>query len=218
MGEQSGRRMCKQLRLHCPLPDGSRGLCDGQGAMARGDWHRTKDLVCKGTDWIIDQMKKSGLRGRGGAGFPSGLKWSFMPKARPLRTVHSSVSPAQMCAAKAAAAAAVPLNSGSLLRLLSQSAPPCGSVTVVFSRTCWKLVCSDTSPHARFRAATVRPSRKRRPAPQKVPVGMRRWCQRQFSFCQQHFESPARRASPRCSCDGLQHESSQYCRLQDSNR
>lgn len=33
-----------------------------------------------GRDWIIDQMKASGLRGRGGAGFPSGLKWSFMPK------------------------------------------------------------------------------------------------------------------------------------------
>ncbi|MDX2316447.1 MAG: NADH-quinone oxidoreductase subunit NuoF, partial [Gammaproteobacteria bacterium] len=29
---------------------------------------------------IIDEIKKSGLRGRGGAGFPSGLKWSFMPK------------------------------------------------------------------------------------------------------------------------------------------
>lgn len=50
--------------------------------MARGDWFRTKDLVTKGTDWIVDQMKKSGLRGRGGAGFPSGLKWSFMPKVR----------------------------------------------------------------------------------------------------------------------------------------
>ena len=49
--------------------------------MARGDWHRTKDLVTKGTDWIVGEMKKSGLRGRGGAGFPSGLKWSFMPKA-----------------------------------------------------------------------------------------------------------------------------------------
>jgi NADH:ubiquinone oxidoreductase subunit F (NADH-binding) len=33
-----------------------------------------------GRDWIVDQVKKSGLRGRGGAGFPSGLKWSFMPK------------------------------------------------------------------------------------------------------------------------------------------
>lgn len=51
-----------------------------KGAMARGDWHRTKDMVVKGSDWVIDQMKKSGLRGRGGAGFPSGLKWSFMPK------------------------------------------------------------------------------------------------------------------------------------------
>lgn len=48
--------------------------------MARGDWHRTKDLVQKGSDWIVGEMKKSGLRGRGGAGFPSGLKWSFMPK------------------------------------------------------------------------------------------------------------------------------------------
>jgi len=32
----------------------------------------------KGPDWILDEVKKSGLRGRGGAGFPSGLKWSFM--------------------------------------------------------------------------------------------------------------------------------------------
>lgn len=51
-----------------------------KGAEARGDWHRTKDILTKGADWIVDQMKKSGLRGRGGAGFPSGLKWSFMPK------------------------------------------------------------------------------------------------------------------------------------------
>ncbi|KAI6694633.1 hypothetical protein NL676_022343 [Syzygium grande] len=51
-----------------------------KGAMKRGDWYRTKDLVLKGTDWIVSEMKKSGLRGRGGAGFPSGLKWSFMPK------------------------------------------------------------------------------------------------------------------------------------------
>merc|ERR1719213_431771 len=50
------------------------------GAMQRGDWHRTKDILTMGHDWIIDEIKKSGLRGRGGAGFPSGLKYSFMPK------------------------------------------------------------------------------------------------------------------------------------------
>ncbi|SPQ92961.1 NADH dehydrogenase [ubiquinone] flavoprotein 1, mitochondrial [Plasmodiophora brassicae] len=50
------------------------------GAIKRGDWHRTKDLLLMGRDWIIDEIKASGLRGRGGAGFPSGLKWSFMPK------------------------------------------------------------------------------------------------------------------------------------------
>jgi NADH:ubiquinone oxidoreductase subunit F (NADH-binding) len=47
---------------------------------ARGDWHRTKDILLKGDAWIIQSIKDSGLRGRGGAGFPSGLKWSFMNK------------------------------------------------------------------------------------------------------------------------------------------
>lgn len=51
-----------------------------EGAIKRGDWHRTKDLLHFGRDWIINEIKASGLRGRGGAGFPSGLKWSFMPK------------------------------------------------------------------------------------------------------------------------------------------
>jgi len=50
------------------------------GAKRRGDWDGTKDILLKGRDWIIEEMKKSGMRGRGGAGFPSGLKWSFMPK------------------------------------------------------------------------------------------------------------------------------------------
>lgn len=50
------------------------------GALKRGDWYQTKDMVINGSDWIIDQIKASGLRGRGGAGFPSGLKYSFMPK------------------------------------------------------------------------------------------------------------------------------------------
>ena len=51
-----------------------------EGARARGIWSGTKEFVDKGRDWIIDQIKASGLRGRGGAGFPTGLKWSFMPK------------------------------------------------------------------------------------------------------------------------------------------
>ncbi|MEX1147027.1 MAG: NADH-quinone oxidoreductase subunit NuoF [Sphingomonadales bacterium] len=50
-------------------------------ARKRGDWDGTKEILAKGRDWIISEMKESGLRGRGGAGFPTGLKWSFMPKA-----------------------------------------------------------------------------------------------------------------------------------------
>ncbi|MBO6539284.1 MAG: NADH-quinone oxidoreductase subunit NuoF [Rhizobiaceae bacterium] len=50
------------------------------GAMKRGHWDNTKALLGKGRDWIVNEMKASGLRGRGGAGFPTGLKWSFMPK------------------------------------------------------------------------------------------------------------------------------------------
>jgi len=51
-----------------------------KGAMARGDWYKTKEIILKGHDWILNEIKTSGLRGRGGAGFPSGLKWSFMNK------------------------------------------------------------------------------------------------------------------------------------------
>ena len=57
-----------------------------EGAKQRGAWNGTKDMIDMGGGWIIDQIKASGLRGRGGAGFPTGLKWSFMPKevgARP---------------------------------------------------------------------------------------------------------------------------------------
>ena len=51
-----------------------------EGARRRGAWDGTKAIIEKGRDWIINEMKASGLRGRGGAGFPTGLKWSFMPK------------------------------------------------------------------------------------------------------------------------------------------
>ncbi|MFC3225997.1 NADH-quinone oxidoreductase subunit NuoF [Marinibaculum pumilum] len=51
-----------------------------KSARMRGDWDGTGEILARGRDAIIDEMKKSGLRGRGGAGFPTGLKWSFMPK------------------------------------------------------------------------------------------------------------------------------------------
>ena len=51
-----------------------------EGAKKRGCWNATADMIAMGPAWIIDNIKNSGLRGRGGAGFSTGLKWSFMPK------------------------------------------------------------------------------------------------------------------------------------------
>ncbi|EGX50952.1 hypothetical protein AOL_s00054g688 [Orbilia oligospora ATCC 24927] len=51
---------------------------DLKSAQKYGDWYKTKEIILKGHDWIINEIKASGLRGRGGAGFPSGMKWSFM--------------------------------------------------------------------------------------------------------------------------------------------
>ena len=58
----------------------------GQGAanidryIELGGYQAVKKCIAQGPDWIIDEMKASGLRGRGGAGFPTGMKWSFVPK------------------------------------------------------------------------------------------------------------------------------------------
>ena len=51
-----------------------------KNAIHKGDWKDTKELISKGRDWIINEVKTSELRGRGGAGFSTGLKWSFAPK------------------------------------------------------------------------------------------------------------------------------------------
>jgi len=45
-----------------------------------GGYAAAKKCLEQGPEWIITEMKASNLRGRGGAGFPTGLKWSFVPK------------------------------------------------------------------------------------------------------------------------------------------
>ena len=63
--------------------------CLSMVLLTQGDWYKTKEILLKGTDWIQNEVKKSGLRGRGGAGFPTGLKWSFMNKPNDGRQVIS---------------------------------------------------------------------------------------------------------------------------------
>ena len=58
----------------------------GQGAaqidryIELGGYRSVRKCLEQGSEWIINEMKASNLRGRGGAGFPTGLKWSFVPK------------------------------------------------------------------------------------------------------------------------------------------
>ncbi|MEO3431784.1 NADH-quinone oxidoreductase subunit NuoF [Inquilinus sp. CAU 1745] len=54
-----------------------------EASRKRGVWDNTKALIELGREKIIEEVKASGLRGRGGAGFPTGMKWSFMPKENP---------------------------------------------------------------------------------------------------------------------------------------
>jgi NADH:ubiquinone oxidoreductase subunit F (NADH-binding) len=75
--ESSQCLMMQTVFLPISMAGSDAGL---KGAKARGDWNKTAKLLALGHDEIVERMKASGLRGRGGAGFPTGLKWSFMPK------------------------------------------------------------------------------------------------------------------------------------------
>lgn len=67
-----------------------------QAVRRRGTgWDGVEKLLKKGQEWIIEEVKKSGLRGRGGAGFPTGLKWSFMPK-KPVLDRNGNPKPAYL--------------------------------------------------------------------------------------------------------------------------
>ncbi len=74
---QDGDRIFTNLYgLHDPRLDGAR---------ARGAWNATAEMLAQGPEWIATQVRASGLRGRGGAGVLTAMKWSLMapPDERP---------------------------------------------------------------------------------------------------------------------------------------
>ncbi len=84
------------------------------GAKKRGCWVDVKSFIDKGRDWMVNEIKASGLRGRGGAGFPTGLKWSFMPKQvgeRPHYLVSMPMNPSPAPARTARSCAMIRISS-----------------------------------------------------------------------------------------------------------
>jgi NADH-quinone oxidoreductase subunit F len=59
---------------------GDAGARSYEGWVQRGGYTGLRKALGMAPEAIIEELKASGLRGRGGAGFPTGLKWSFMPK------------------------------------------------------------------------------------------------------------------------------------------
>ena len=59
---------------------GDAGARTFAGWTERGGYEGLKKALAMSPEAIVEEVKASGLRGRGGAGFPTGLKWSFMPK------------------------------------------------------------------------------------------------------------------------------------------
>jgi NADH-quinone oxidoreductase subunit F len=57
-----------------------KGAADIEKYLEMDGYQSARKAIENGSEWIINEMKGSGLRGRGGAGFPTGLKWSFVPK------------------------------------------------------------------------------------------------------------------------------------------
>jgi NADH-quinone oxidoreductase subunit F len=57
-----------------------KGAADIDRYLELGGYESTRKALALGSEGIISEMKASNLRGRGGAGFPTGLKWSFVPK------------------------------------------------------------------------------------------------------------------------------------------